>query len=490
MPAIHQISRIAAADCLAEARWATSGHLSGHSQQSTLVFQNIASGQGRKMLIPLNIKKPPAMLSPELRPRERDALIQSLRAGVTPRLGARHIQVGRDAEIMALDKDLGGITEGGSAFRLVIGEYGSGKTFFLNVVRAEAMDRQLVVAHADLNPGRRLQASGGEARSLYAELMKNVATRTKPSGGALTTVVEKFITTALAEARKTGRKPEDIIHDRLENLTELVMGYDFATVIAAYWRAYEKDDDTLKASAIRWLRGEFSAKTDARQALGVREIIGDAALYDQIKLLARFCRLAGYKGLLICLDELVNLYKLPNPLSRNSNYEQILRILNDLEQGGAEGLGFLLGGTPEFLTDPRRGLYSYPALQSRLTDNPFARNGLVDHTGPVLRLDNLSREQFATLLSKVHLVYHGGNNHSFPLPHTAIAAFMNYCEQRIGEATFRTPRTAIKAFIGLLAVLEQNPGSSWEDLLGEVELTTDADVSSREISDELVQLTL
>ena len=67
---------------------------------------------------------------------------------------------------------------------------------------------------------------------------------------------------------------------------------------------------------------------------------------------------------------------------------------------------------------------------------------------------------------------------------------MNYCEQRIGEATFRTPRTAIKAFIGLLAVLEQNPGSSWEDLLGEVELTTDAGVSSREISDELVQLTL
>ena len=222
------------------------------------------------------------MLSPALRPRERDALIQSLRAGVTPRLGARHIQVGRDAEIAALDKDLNRIADGGSAFRLVIGEYGSGKTFFLNLVRGEAMGRQLVVAHADLNPGRRLQASGGEARSLYAELMKNMATRTKTDGGALTTIVEKFITTALAEARKNGRKPEDIIHERLENLSELVMGYDFATVIAAYWRAYEKGDDNLKANAIRWLRGEFSAKTDARQALGVREIIGDAALYDAL----------------------------------------------------------------------------------------------------------------------------------------------------------------------------------------------------------------
>ncbi len=229
-----------------------------------------------------------------LRPRERDALIQSLRAGVTPRVGARHIQVGRDAEITALDRDLDRIADGGAAFRLVIGEYGSGKTFFLHLIRGEAMERQLVVAHADLNPGRRLQASGGEARSLYAELTKNLSTRTKPDGGALATVVEKFITSALQEARKVGRKPEDIIHDRLALLSELVMGYDFATVIAAYWRAYETGDDTLKANAIRWLRGEYQTKTDARAALGVREIIGDAAIYDQIKLLARFVRLAGY----------------------------------------------------------------------------------------------------------------------------------------------------------------------------------------------------
>ncbi len=380
--------------------------------------------------------------------------------------------------MIALDKDLDRVADGGSAFRLVIGEYGSGKTFFLNLIRGEAMGRQLVVANADLNPGRRLQASGGEARSLYAELMKNMATRTKPLGGALTTVVEKFITTALTEARKTKVKPEDIIHERLENLTELVMGYDFAMVIAAYWRAYEQDDDTLKASAIRWLRGEFSAKTDAKQALGVREIIGDAALYDQLKLLARFCRLAGYQGLLICLDEMVNLYKLPNPVSRNNNYEQILRILNDLEQGSAEGLGFILGGTPEFLTDPRRGLYSYPALQSRLTDNPFARNGLVDLTGPVLRLANLTRDQFVALLDKVNGVYHSGQDDVVALPAEALSAFMSHCEQRIGDATFRTPRDTIKAFVGLLAVLEQNEAIEWKDLVRQVEVKHDEDAGS------------
>jgi hypothetical protein len=430
------------------------------------------------------------MNQPSLQRRERDALIKSLRAGVTPRLGARHIQVGRDAEIGALDRDLERIADGGSAFRLLIGEYGSGKTFFLNLVRGAALDRQLVVAHADLNPGRRLQASGGEARSLYAELMKNMATRTKTEGGALVTVVEKFITTALADARKTGRKPEDIIHEQLAKLSELVMGYDFATVIAAYWRAYEKDDETLKTNAIRWLRGEFSAKTDARKALGVREIIDDDAFYDQLKLLARFCRLAGYKGLLICLDELVNLYKLPNPISRNNNYEQILRILNDLEQGSAEGLGFIFGGTPEFLTDPRRGLYSYPALQSRLAANPFARDGLIDLSGPVLHLNNLSRAQFVALLGKLNIVHHNGQAHFAPLPAEALPAFMSHCERKMGEATFRTPRTTITAFIGLLAVLEQNPSSRWESLLGSVELAFDDEVLNQGISDELVSLVL
>lgn len=430
------------------------------------------------------------MSNPALRPRERDALIQSLRAGVTPLLGARHIQVGRDAEIAALEKNLDHIADGGSAFRLVIGEYGSGKTFFMNLVRGAAMDRQLVVAHADLNPNRRLHASGGEARSLYAELMKNMATRTKPDGGALQTVVEKFISTTLAEARNANRKPEEIIHERLASLSELVMGYDFATVIAAYWRAYEKNDDALKDNAIRWLRGEFTAKSDARHLLGVREIIGDAAVYDQLKLIARFCRLAGYKGLLVCLDELVNLYKLANTQARNGNYEQILRVLNDLEQGHTEGLGFVLGGTPEFLLDPRRGLFSYPALQSRLADNPFARGDLVDMTGPVLRLSVLGREHFFELLGKLGSAYYSGKSNFVQLPPEVIPAFMRHCEQRIGETTFRTPRTTITAFIGLLAVLEQNPGVEWQELLMQTKIAIDTVVDDADLDGELVSLVL
>jgi hypothetical protein len=408
-----------------------------------------------------------------IRPRERDAVIQSLRAGVVPRVGQHLIQVGRGREIETLVRDIERVGDGGSAFRIVIGEYGAGKTFFLNLVRAVAMEKKLVVASADLNPDRRLHASGGQARSLYADLMRNVSTRTKPDGGALAGIVEKFIATAKSDAKSSGANAETVIRQKLNHLTELVNGYDFAEVVAAYCRGFEEGNEQLKGDAVRWLRGEFTTRTDAKQALGVRTIVDDASVYDQLKLLARFVRLAGFSGLLVALDELVNLYKLANTQARNSNYEQILRILNDSLQGSAEGLGFVLGGTPEFLFDPRRGLYSYPALQSRLAQNTFANDGLVDFSGPVVRLSSLTPEDFYVLLQKIRHVYAAGDHTKFLLPDGGISTFMEHCSKRIGDSYFRTPRTTITAFINLLAVLEQNPGTQWHDLVGGVEVVAD-----------------
>ena len=408
-----------------------------------------------------------------IRTKDRDALIQSLRAGVVPRVGQHLIQVGRVGELDALLKDVDRLADGGAAFRVVIGEYGAGKTFFLNLVRAIAMERKLVTMHADLNPDRRLHASGGQARSLYAELAKNMSTRTKPDGGALQGIVEKFISQAKAEAKTSGDSTENIIQARLNELTEMVNGYDFAHVIAAYCRGFDEANEQLKADAIRWLRGEFTTKTDARAALGVRTIIDDASVYDQLKLLSRFVRLAGYAGLMVCLDELVNLYKLANTQARNANYEQILRILNDSLQGATQGLGFVLGGTPEFLMDTRRGLFSYPALQSRLAENSFAKSGLVDLSGPVIRLTSLTPEDFYVLLQKLRHVYASGDPQKYLLPDEALPKFMAHCNQRLGEAYFRTPRTTITAFINLLAILEQNPGTDWRELIGSVDVAKD-----------------
>lgn len=412
-------------------------------------------------------------MSSPIRTKDRDAVVQSLRAGVVPRAGQHLIQVGRAREVETLVGDIDRLADGGSSFRLVIGEYGSGKTFFLNLVRAIAMERKLVVASADLNPDRRLHASGGQARSLYAELMRNLATRTKPEGGALPAVVEKFIATAKSESKAKDVPTEQVIRAKLEQLTELVNGYDFADVIAAYWRGFEEGNEQLKSDAIRWLRGEFTTRTDAKAALGVRTIVDDASVYDQLKLMGRFIRLAGYSGLLVCLDELVNLYKLANAQARNSNYEQLLRMLNDSLQGTAVGLGFVLGGTPDFLMDTRRGVYSYQALQSRLAQNTFATNGLVDFSGPVVRLSSLTAEDFYVLLTKIRHVYAGGDQAKYLLPDEAVHQFMEHCASRIGDSFFRTPRTTITAFINLLAVLEQNPGTDWQSLIGAVEVKAD-----------------
>ncbi|EIM99424.1 ATP-binding protein [Paraburkholderia hospita] len=408
-----------------------------------------------------------------IRPRDRDAVLQSLRAGVVPRIGQHLIQVGRAHELEALLKDIERVADGGSSFRIVVGEYGAGKTFFLNLVRAIALEKKLVTVHADLNPDRRLHASGGQARSLYAELVKNMATRTKPEGGALAGVVEKFIGQAKTEAKATGRTSDEVIRAQLSQLTEMVNGYDFADVIAAYCRGFEEGNEKLKSDAVRWLRGEFTTRTDARQALGVRTIVDDASMYDQLKLLGRFVRLAGYSGLMICLDEMVNLYKLANVQARNANYEQILRILNDSLQGTAEGVGFVLGGTPEFLLDTRRGLYSYAALQSRLAENAFATNGLVDYSGPVIRLAALTPEDFYVLLDKLRIVYAFGDASKALVPEEAIPAFMAHCATRLGEAYFRTPRTTITAFINFLAVLEQNLSTDWRELIGSMDIERD-----------------
>ncbi|MEL6383641.1 MAG: ATP-binding protein [Cyanobacteria bacterium J06626_18] len=404
----------------------------------------------------------------KIKAKDRDAVIQSLRAGVVPRSGQHLIQVGRVQELDALIKDIDRISDGGSGIRFVIGEYGSGKTFFLSLVRAIALQKKLVTAHADLTPDRRLHASKGQARSLYAELMRNLSTRAKPDGGALSSVVEKFVSSAMTEARSRDVTPEVIIRERLEHLSEMVGGYDFAEVIAAYWRGHDNGDDVLKANAVRWLRGEFSTKTDAKKALGVRMIIDDANFYDQLKLFARFVKLAGYGGFVVCLDELVNLYKLANTQARKSNYEQILRILNDSLQGTADNLGFVLGGTPEFLMDTRKGLYSYEALQSRLAENTFAGNGIVDFSHPVIRLASLSQEDLYVLLTKIRHVFATGNADAYLISDVEIQGFMQHCFQKVGEAYFRTPRNTITAFINLLAVLEQNPGVSVEGLIGKV----------------------
>jgi P-loop Domain of unknown function (DUF2791) len=409
-----------------------------------------------------------------IKARDRDTIIQALAAGVVPRVGLAYIQVGRAAEIAALLRDIDRIADAGSAVRFIIGEYGAGKTFFGNLVRLIALERKCVTVHADLAPDRRIHASGGQARALYSEAVRNLSTRNKPEGNALASLVERLITDAVKDASERKLAVENVIDEKLAPIQDFVGGYDFATVLKAYWRGSEESNEALKTSALRWLRGEFSTRTEARQALGVRTIIDDENVYDSLKSLACLVRIAGYAGLLIMFDEMVNIYKLQNSQARNQNYEQVLRIVNDSLQGNTHGIGFIMCGTPESLLDTRRGIYSYEALQSRLAENRFATDGLIDFSGPVIKLQSLTPEDLMVLLSNIRSVFAYGEPSKYLVPDEALTAFMDHCNTRIGEAYFRTPRTTVKAFVQLLSVLEQNPNAHWEELLGRVQIAADA----------------
>ena len=401
--------------------------------------------------------------------RERMAIIQSLAAGVVPGIGLHHIQVGRNDEVQALVRDLEHVAAGGATCRFIVGRFGSGKTFFLNLLRTVALQKKFVVAQADVTTERRLHGSGEQARSLYCELMKNVATRSRPEGGALGNLVERWVGDVDHEIRGAQGTDDDVrkeLANRLKPLQELVSGYDFATVIGKYFEGFISHNEALQAAALRWLRGEFATKTEARQELGVRSIIEDDRIYDYLKLMAAFVRMAGFAGLLINIDELVVLsHRLNNTVARNNNYEALLRIVNDCLQGRASGIGFVFAGTPECLEDRRRGIFSYEALATRLAPNRFAADGLRDLSAPVIRLESLTPEDCFVLLHKIREVFEGGDSSKQLLPDEGIARYLEVCQQRMGAASFQTPRETVKDFVGILRVLEQNPETSWSQLL-------------------------
>ncbi len=412
-------------------------------------------------------------MSTVIKRRERDAILQSLRAGVVPKIGLQHIQVGRKDEVSSILEDFDRVIYGSSFVRFIIGRFGAGKSFFLNLSKILAMEKKMVVVSADITIDRRLQATSGQARALFTELMINMATKAKPEGGALQSIIENWISNLeyKLKSENSSKNMNTAIHEELKPLQDLVSGYDFAFVLGKYYEGFQKGDDLLLANALRWLRAEYTTKTEARQDLDVRSIIDDSSIYNYLKLLAKFVTLAGYKGMIVCLDEMgVLSHRLNNTISRNANYEMILRIVNDCLQGNVSNIGFIFAGTDSFLDDKRRGMASYEALATRLSDNTFAIGNLKDFSSPVIRLENLSPEDLYILLFNIRRVFAGGDETKYLVPDTALEEFMKHCACRLGASFYQTPRDATKSFIGFLSVLEQNPRTQWTDLLGSIEV--------------------
>lgn len=423
--------------------------------------------------------------------RIAQTVLNSLKGGVVPRIGLPYITVGRKAEIEALLHDVDIISEGGASFRFVVGRYGSGKSFLLQAIRNYVMDKNFVVVDGDLSPERRLQGTKGQGLATYRELIQNLATKTRPEGGALPLILDRWINTVQAEVtQESGLSQEDSkfaelvdkkIYEVISNLNELVHGFDFAQLLKMYYEAYINNDEETRAKVIKWFRGEYTRKTEAKNELGVNIIISDDDWYEYIKLFAMFFRQAGYAGLMVMVDELVNIYKIPNSISRQYNYEKMLTMYNDALQGKAKYLGIIMGATPQAVEDKRRGVYSYEALRSRLANGKFSKAGASDMYAPVIKLEPLNAEEMLVLSEKLAQMHASLYGYEMTITDEDLATFIKIEYGRVGADSNITPREVIRDFIELLDITLQHPDKKISDLLNSDEFSY---TKSEAVSDE------
>ena len=413
--------------------------------------------------------------------RISQTILNSLKGGVVPRIGLPYIAVGRKNEIEALLHDVDIIESGGASFRFIVGRYGSGKSFLIQTIRNYVMDKGFIVADADLSPERRLQGTRGQGLATYRELIGNLSTKTKPEGGALTLVLDRWISGVQTEAvGETGLEPgnpqltklvDQKIYAVTSAVSELVHGFEFARLLSLYYHTYVDGDDEMKMKVVRWFRGEYALKREAKEALGINIIITDDDWYDYLKIFAVFFRMAGYAGMIIMIDELVNLYKIPNAITRQYNYEKLLTMYNDTLQGKARYLGIIMGATPQAIEDKRRGVYSYEALRSRLAEGKFSAPGARDLLAPVIHLEPLTPEEMLVLCEKLSDMHGDLYGYQKKLGTNDLADFIKLEYGRIGADQNITPREVIRDFIELLDLLYQNPAMDMASLLKSDEFT-------------------
>ena len=409
-------------------------------------------------------------------------LLSSLSGGVVPRIGAPYIAIGRNDEIEALTNALDRVADGEGSTKFIIGRYGSGKSFLIQLSRGYALDRGFVTADCDLSPERKLSGSNGAGLATYRELMKNIAVKSSPDGGALPVIFGKWFAEVGSEVERDGFVRDSAAYDgefcaRISrNLRELeadVGGFDFSAVLREYYRAWREGDDERQSACLKWLRGEYNTRSEARRDVGIRSlgVIGDENWYDYLKLFTAFSRLAGYSGLCIYIDECVNLYKISNRISRENNYEKILSMFNDTMQGRAPGMMIVFGGTPQFLEDSRRGLYSYEALRSRLADNRFGVE-LRSLMQPVLRLKRLSDSELYALVIRLTALHGEYHKWDVRITEDEMRDFLVSSLSREGADTMITPREIIRDYVTLLDLLYTNEDKTYSDIAGSIGRTT------------------
>lgn len=419
----------------------------------------------------------------KIKAKEATAIINSLSGGVVPRIGVQHITVGRQLEIEAFTQALDEVKNGHSMVKFWIGDFGSGKSFMLHLLNTVATKQKFVVTNADFTPDNRLYSNDGKAVVLYSAIMDNIAIQTKPEGGALPTLLDKWIEQVVSKTAQVNNIPVTEIRDEKyfnliqDNIMQTVNevtetgGFDFGVVVIKYYEGYIKNDEFLRRSALKWLKGEYRTKTEARQDLGVREIVNDLNYYDMLK---NFCRLfvsMGYSGFMINLDEAINLYKISTANMRAKNYEKVLSIFNDCFQGKVSNLFINFAGTKDFLENERRGLFSYDALKTRLETNKFETSEHRDLAQPVIKLFPLNHNEIFVLLKKLKEIFDTNFDVVININDNDIQLFMEEMFNKPGASEFLTPREVIRDFLNILSILRQNPGADKKSLISDIEIS-------------------
>ena len=411
-------------------------------------------------------------------------LLNSAGAGVVPRQGLEYVAIGREKEIEALLRDLENISLGMGAFRFIVGKYGSGKSFLMGLIRANAQEKGFVTADSDLSPERRFHGTQGQGLATFRELMHNLSCKAMPDSGALPAILGNWFTSlqmkGITEEGFAQGSPELASYVQKEifrvcrALQGNVNGFDFAKVLSAYFHAYVAGDDAMLEDALRWLRGEFTGKMQARSSsLSINSVIDDQNWYEYLKLYAVFFRLIGYKGFLVLIDECVNLYKIPNRVSRENNYEKILSMFNDTMQGKAEGLGILLGATPQLIEDPRRGLFSYEALKSRLVPGKFIPDGKQNLLSPLIYLQRLTDNEIFALCKRLLSLHSSYYAYAPRLGDDEILAFLKVAFNKMGANEMITPREITRDFLNVLDIMFTDADAKFYDLIGKTEFVSE-----------------
>ena len=414
-------------------------------------------------------------------------MMNALSSGVVPRRGLEYIAVGRKRETETFVNDLEDTAEGGGAFRFISGRFGNGKSFMTQMVRNYAMDRGFVVMDADLAVNRRLTGSKREGLNTYRELVKNMATRARPDGGAMEPLLQTWAADIAASLAGDGDpseiRTEDIlraVRSASSDMSNMQHHQDFIGAVTAYIRDQREGVDDIYA--LRWLKGESEHKLDARRNLGSGTLIDDSNWYDFIKLWAELSVRMGYRGLVVFMDEGVVLYKLQSKASRNNNYERLLTMFNDIMQGKASHLSMYVCGTPEFIEDHNRGLHSYEALRSRLVTGRY-ENGYDNYLGPVINLRPLNDEEVFVLLRTIRDIHEQRYGYESGIDDAMLETYLRTVMEGSISSAMITPREITRDLISLLDTLHQNPDAGFSDMVSGRTVAADIDPDDDIIED-------